>query len=108
MLIKIVAPIFLLSRIQVFFAEMAAWLESHGSSAAVFLDQLYEKWVLEPPSSSNVLTQGQPVRYGYFETSNSYFLCSEPALIDRIFDRLRRWTLGTVRFLDLSGLVVDS
>jgi len=57
----------------VFFAEMAAWLESQGLSAAVYLDLLYEK-------------------YGYFETSNSYFFCSEPAVIDSIFDRLRKWT----------------
>jgi len=60
----------------VFFAEMVVWLESQGRSAAVFLDRLYEK-------------------YGYFETSNSYFFCNEPAVIDSIFDGLRKWTPGT-------------
>lgn len=35
-------------------------------------------------------------RYGYFQTNNSYFVCTEPPVIDKIFARLRRWAPGEV------------
>jgi phosphomannomutase len=47
----------LLTRIQVFFAEMAAWLDSRCSSAAAFLNELYEKYVIESSSSLSAITQ---------------------------------------------------
>ncbi|KAF8323198.1 hypothetical protein DL93DRAFT_2049976 [Clavulina sp. PMI_390] len=59
----------------VFFAELVAWLHTKGSSIAIHLDELYKK-------------------YGYFETSNSYFFCSDPSTVDRIFGRLRAWSPG--------------
>ncbi|VDB85543.1 unnamed protein product [Peniophora sp. CBMAI 1063] len=53
-----------------YFAELVADLHKRGSDAYSYLQELYEK-------------------YGFFQTSNSYFICSEPATIDRIFTRLR-------------------
>lgn len=29
------------------------------------------------------------LRYGFFTTSNSYFICRDPAIIDQIFTTLR-------------------
>ncbi|KZV59647.1 hypothetical protein PENSPDRAFT_678913 [Peniophora sp. CONT] len=55
-----------------YFAELVADLHKSGSDAYSYLQELYAK-------------------YGFFQTSNSYFVCSEPATIDRIFARLRNY-----------------
>jgi len=47
-------------------------LRNSGSTICGYLDALYK-------------------RYGYFLTSNSYFLCYDPPTIDRIFSRLRNY-----------------
>ncbi|KAF9519985.1 hypothetical protein BS47DRAFT_1370534 [Hydnum rufescens UP504] len=54
------------------FAEMVAHL--HPKPASAYLDELYEK-------------------YGYFQTSNSYFICSDPSTVDRIFAHLRKYNV---------------
>jgi len=56
----------------VFFAELVASLRREGKTASSFLQELYD-------------------RYGYFQTSNSYFTCGDPQVIDRIFTRLRNY-----------------
>ncbi|KAK4701303.1 phosphoglucomutase, partial [Phenoliferia sp. Uapishka_3] len=52
------------------FCEMAASLGKDGKTVSAQLDALYET-------------------YGYFETSNSYFICRDSAKTDRIFSMLR-------------------
>ncbi|KAG9039211.1 Phosphoglucomutase-3 [Tulasnella sp. JGI-2019a] len=54
------------------FAELAVSLRGEGKTVAGYLDELY-------------------ARYGYYQTSNSYFICKDPSVIDRIFARLRSW-----------------
>ncbi|KAI0637271.1 hypothetical protein C8Q77DRAFT_1216028 [Trametes polyzona] len=56
----------------VMFAELAVTLQKAGKTASTHLKELYE-------------------RYGYFQTSNSYFICTEPRTIDAIFARLRNY-----------------
>lgn len=51
------APRYFVNQLQVFFAEMATWLDSQSSSAAAFLDELHEKYVLKSPLSFGVKTQ---------------------------------------------------
>ncbi|KAG9056419.1 Phosphoglucomutase-3 [Serendipita sp. 407] len=55
------------------FVELVTQLETRGSSAFQYLEELYE-------------------RYGYFETNNSYFICRDPPTIDAIFARLRQYS----------------
>ncbi|KZT11445.1 uncharacterized protein LAESUDRAFT_720677 [Laetiporus sulphureus 93-53] len=52
------------------FAEMVATLHAQGKTASSHLEELYQ-------------------RYGYFQTSNSYFVCNDTPTIDRIFANLR-------------------
>ncbi|KAH8102870.1 hypothetical protein BXZ70DRAFT_1057060, partial [Cristinia sonorae] len=52
------------------FAELVARLHAEGRSASTYLQDLYK-------------------HYGYFQTSNSYFVCNDPATIGVIFTRLR-------------------
>ncbi|THG97101.1 hypothetical protein EW026_g4828 [Hermanssonia centrifuga] len=52
------------------FAELIASLHHDGKTATSYLQELYEQ-------------------YGYFQTSNSYFICIDPPTIDRIFARIR-------------------
>ncbi|KAL4249554.1 phosphohexose mutase family protein [Abortiporus biennis] len=52
------------------FAELVAALHEKGETAWSHLQHLYET-------------------YGYFQTSNSYFICDDPVKTDRIFSRLR-------------------
>ncbi|QRW11378.1 phosphoglucomutase/phosphomannomutase, alpha/beta/alpha domain protein [Ceratobasidium sp. AG-Ba] len=52
------------------FAELVSWLHARGETATDYLDEIYAK-------------------YGYFQTSNSYFICSQSDVIDKIFDRIR-------------------
>ncbi|KAH9857791.1 phosphoglucomutase first 3 domain-containing protein [Lenzites betulinus] len=56
----------------VMFAELAVTLQKVGKTVSTHLKELYE-------------------RYGYFQTSNSYFVCTEPRTIDTIFARLRNY-----------------
>ncbi|KIJ17245.1 phosphomannomutase [Paxillus involutus ATCC 200175] len=52
------------------FAELATELRRQGLTVREYLTGLYQK-------------------YGYFETRNSYFICSDPVKVDRIFAGLR-------------------
>ncbi|KAI5478217.1 hypothetical protein MNV49_005282, partial [Pseudohyphozyma bogoriensis] len=52
------------------FCEMATALAKEGKTVSQHLDDLY-------------------LSYGYFKTSNSYFICRDPAKTDRIFSTLR-------------------
>ncbi|KAF8626172.1 hypothetical protein AX15_005059 [Amanita polypyramis BW_CC] len=54
----------------VFFAQLVAALHRQGKTAKSFLEDLYS-------------------RYGFFKTSNSYFVCHDPDTINVIFNRLR-------------------
>ncbi|KAI0747847.1 phosphoglucomutase first 3 domain-containing protein [Daedaleopsis nitida] len=54
----------------VVFAEMVATLQRQGTTASRHLEELYGK-------------------YGFFQTSNSYFICTETRTIDAIFARIR-------------------
>jgi len=54
----------------VIFAELVAALRAEGKTVYAYLQELYES-------------------YGYFETRNSYFICSDPQLTDRIFAHIR-------------------
>ncbi|KAH9901639.1 phosphoglucomutase first 3 domain-containing protein [Cubamyces lactineus] len=56
----------------VMFAELVVTLNKAGKTASTHLKELYE-------------------RYGYFQTSNSYFICTEQATINAIFARLRNF-----------------
>lgn len=55
-----------------FFAELATDLHRRGADVYTYLQELYKK-------------------YGFFQTSNSYFTCHSPAKIDHIFARLRNY-----------------
>ncbi|KAI0811038.1 hypothetical protein BC629DRAFT_1589775 [Irpex lacteus] len=52
------------------FVELVTALHEQGKTASSHLHELYE-------------------RYGFFQTSNSYFICTDPPTIDRIFARIR-------------------
>ncbi|CAE6502307.1 unnamed protein product [Rhizoctonia solani] len=54
------------------FAELVSSLHSRGKLATDYLEEIYAK-------------------YGYFQTSNSYFICSQSEIIDQIFARLRSY-----------------
>ncbi|KAJ7093102.1 hypothetical protein C8R44DRAFT_815571 [Mycena epipterygia] len=54
------------------FAELVTALTSQGKTVQSYLEELYQ-------------------RYGYFQTSNSYFVCKDPPTIDAIFERLRNF-----------------
>ncbi|KAJ3913861.1 hypothetical protein F5877DRAFT_93012 [Lentinula edodes] len=56
----------------VMFAQLAEILHSQGKTVTSYLEDLYK-------------------RYGYFKTSNSYFICNDPRIIDAIFARLRNY-----------------
>ncbi|KAH9980248.1 hypothetical protein BGW80DRAFT_1274310, partial [Lactifluus volemus] len=55
-----------------YFAELVASLHREGKTASSYLQELYDQ-------------------YGYFQTNNSYFICDDPVVIDRIFARLRNY-----------------
>ncbi|KIK40910.1 hypothetical protein CY34DRAFT_24604 [Suillus luteus UH-Slu-Lm8-n1] len=52
------------------FAQLAASLRARGATVSAHLQELYR-------------------RYGYFETSNSYFICTDPLVIENIFRKIR-------------------
>ncbi|KAJ6606624.1 hypothetical protein DFH09DRAFT_14666 [Mycena vulgaris] len=54
------------------FAELVTSLTNQGKTVQSYLEELYQ-------------------RYGYFQTSNSYFVCKDPRTIDKIFERLRNY-----------------
>jgi len=54
------------------FAEIVTALHSEGKTVQAHLQELYD-------------------RYGYFQTSNSYFICTDPSTVDMIFARIRSW-----------------
>ncbi|OCH95278.1 hypothetical protein OBBRIDRAFT_788474 [Obba rivulosa] len=56
----------------VVFAEFVAALHRQGKTASSHLQELYKK-------------------YGYFQTSNGYFICAEPETISKIFARIRNY-----------------
>jgi hypothetical protein len=64
-----------------------------GSSATQYLQELYARYagpaVAVAPYADH--TNYANRSYGYFQTSNSYFICTDPAKIDAIFDRLRHF-----------------
>lgn len=53
-------------------ATMGTYLRANGQTFMGKLDELYEK-------------------YGYHYTKNSYFLCYEPPVVKRIFERIRNF-----------------
>ncbi|KAF8606309.1 hypothetical protein BDV93DRAFT_521136 [Ceratobasidium sp. AG-I] len=59
------------------FAELVSSLHRRGKLATDYLDEIY-------------------ARYGYFQTSNSYFICAESETIDKIFARLRAFNPNLV------------
>ncbi|KAI6167200.1 hypothetical protein EDD17DRAFT_1543402 [Pisolithus thermaeus] len=76
----------------VMFAELVAEVQRRGLTVRGYLDELYQ-------------------RYGYFETKNSYFVCSDPVTIDHIFWGIRHFqeSDSTVRYpASIAGLTVNS
>ncbi|KAJ6513795.1 hypothetical protein C8R47DRAFT_962826 [Mycena vitilis] len=71
------------------FAELIASLK--GKTAHSYLEELYQK-------------------YGYFQTSNSYFVCKDPSTIDKIFERLRNYNSDTKPAYpaEIAGLAITS
>lgn len=92
------------------FAELAASISSSGSSIDSYLNALYERYVRVQLKRYPLIYSTD--RYGYFlvswlvqsikccltsnQTNNSYFVCHETPVIDRIFSRLRNYH-GEVR-----------
>ncbi|KAH7906231.1 hypothetical protein BJ138DRAFT_1175028 [Hygrophoropsis aurantiaca] len=73
------------------FAKLVATLRERGLSVKDQLEQLYQK-------------------YGYFETRNSYFICSDPVTIDKIFSELRAFSSDSnypesIANLSITGVV---
>ncbi|KAI0085419.1 hypothetical protein BDY19DRAFT_996767 [Irpex rosettiformis] len=54
------------------FVQLVTALHEQDKTASEHLQKLYE-------------------RYGFFQTSNSYFICTDPRLIDSIFARIRNY-----------------
>ncbi|KAG5637859.1 hypothetical protein H0H81_002898 [Sphagnurus paluster] len=76
----------------VVFAELVTALHAQGKTVEAHLQELYD-------------------RYGYFETSNSYFICTDPGTIDKIFARIRSYTPGSPSPCyprEIGGLTVTS
>jgi len=76
----------------VHFAELVTCLNQQGKTAESYLQELYQ-------------------RYGYFQTSNSYFICSHPPTIDKIFARIRNYDNAAIAEtphypLEIAGLKV--
>ncbi|KAI6019729.1 hypothetical protein F5J12DRAFT_812762 [Pisolithus orientalis] len=76
----------------VMFAELVAEVRRRGLTVHEYLEELYQ-------------------RYGYFETKNSYFICSDPVTIDRIFWGIRhsQESDSTIHYpSSIAGLAVNS
>ncbi|KAH9483817.1 putative phosphoribomutase [Psilocybe cubensis] len=75
------------------FGELIAALRRQGETVEGHLEKLYK-------------------RYGYFQTSNSYFTCTDPKITDKIFARLRKYNVnpslsGAVYPKTLAGLDIN-
>ncbi|EGN96134.1 hypothetical protein SERLA73DRAFT_170549 [Serpula lacrymans var. lacrymans S7.3] len=76
------------------FAQLAAGLRQRGRTVRSLLEELYE-------------------RYGYFETRNSYFICTDPKTVENIFDRIRSYGPQMTKSLpsyppSIAGLTITS
>ncbi|KAJ7074390.1 hypothetical protein C8F01DRAFT_1100349 [Mycena amicta] len=73
------------------FAELAVSLAKDGETVFSYLQELYKK-------------------YGYFQTSNSYFVCRDPPTIDKIFKRLRNYETDNGRSYprEIAGMAITS
>ncbi|KAG5735532.1 Phosphoglucomutase-2 [Termitomyces sp. T112] len=76
------------------FAEIVTALHGQGKTVNSYLQELYG-------------------RYGYFQTSNSYFICTDPPTIDKIFARIRSYPsiesqAGPSYPREIAGLTVTS
>nr|GAT58011.1 predicted protein [Mycena chlorophos] len=73
------------------FAELAVALENDGKTVFSCLQELYQK-------------------YGFFQTSNSYFVCRDPSTIDAIFKRIRNYETNDGRSYprEIAGLSITS
>jgi len=67
-----------------FFSQLVAALHAQRKTATSFLDELYD-------------------RYGYFKTSNSYFICHDPSTIDIIFKHLRYYKDSSLTYPEEIG-----
>jgi len=71
------------------FAELAATLHSSGTDVKSYLDSLYS-------------------RYGFYQTSNGYFTCSDPAVTEAIFTRIRNFhEMGTAKKASYPSKIAD-
>lgn len=77
----------------IMFVELVLELRRQGLTVKEYLDELYR-------------------RYGYFETKNSYFICTDPATIDTIFWRLRHFNEASESNIhyptSIAGLTINS
>ncbi|KAG6811867.1 hypothetical protein H0H92_005443 [Tricholoma furcatifolium] len=77
------------------FAEIATALRLRGKSVSSYLQDLYNQ-------------------YGFFQTSNSYFICTSPSTIDKIFAHIRSYpsakssTSGPSYPKEIAGLTITS
>lgn len=88
------------------FAQLAATLRARGVTVNGHLQELYRRWVIPLYCRSHEFIHNP--RYGYFEvrvydilhpcvyhlmnsgkTSNSYFICTDPLVIEKIFSKIR-------------------
>jgi hypothetical protein len=79
--------------LEVAFVDLVTGLHMRGSSATQYLQELYARYAGHAPAIAvTLITQTTANHsYGYFQTSNSYFICTDAAKIDAIFDRLRHF-----------------
>ncbi|KAK7023829.1 hypothetical protein R3P38DRAFT_2531749 [Favolaschia claudopus] len=73
------------------FAQLVVSLVGQGKTVLSYLEELYQ-------------------RYGYFQTSNSYFVCKDPSTIDKIFERLRNYHSDTTPAYpkQIAGMAITS
>lgn len=65
-------------------------------------------WSPSPNSIQSANPPMLPIRYGYFQTRNSYFVCRDPDVVNKIFARLRKWNSTSVSGLVPRALVPES
>ena len=80
-----------------YFAELAVHLHArrNGMRVSEWLGELYDKLRFFPFALFLVgvlIGIGCVVRYGYFQTDNSYFRCEEPKTVEARLDLLQRWS----------------
>ncbi|KIY71646.1 hypothetical protein CYLTODRAFT_345563 [Cylindrobasidium torrendii FP15055 ss-10] len=81
--------------------------DKDGVSASVTFVQLVEELAKEGRTAKTFLTDLYR-KYGYFETRNNYFICTEAATIDAIFTRIRSYDGTNARSYptSIAGLTV--